>query len=229
MKGNGEERRASEKDSEDLVVLSESARAFVNTYIRFNLRRNPRPATVLEKFFLLLHHNACLAGLRVLAVCFALPRSRVTRVKRGGPSSADRRRKIRNYERCRYVIPISRNTNASAVGQCYLFCVPLPLSLSPSTQRPEGKGHQGPGHQFRNLIRPVPRGVPLSSAEYTVCGADIGWLPALPFPSASRSVLSPRVNHPPPSLFFANSFDGIPAYTRFPECFADLSTRRLSS
>lgn len=132
------------------------SRAFVNTYIRFNLRRNPGRATVLEKFFPLLHHNACLAGLRVLTVYSAPPRNRVTRAKRGGPSSADRRRKIRNYERCRYVIPVFSKYECFR-SRPALFSLPTLPSLS--VQRPGGKGHQGPGHQFRNLIRPVPRSV----------------------------------------------------------------------
>lgn len=65
-KGRGG-KRGRETDSSELVVLSGGMVTFVNTYIRFNLRRNPVRTTVLGKFFLPVHHGACLAGLLALA------------------------------------------------------------------------------------------------------------------------------------------------------------------
>lgn len=67
-------KRAGETDSSELVVLSGGMVTFVNTYIRFNLRRNPVRTTVLGKFFLPVHHGACLAGLLAFARVLLLPR-----------------------------------------------------------------------------------------------------------------------------------------------------------
>lgn len=171
----------------------ERASAFVNTYIRFNLRRNPGRATVLEKFFLLLHHNACLAGLRVLLLCSTSPPCYSSETKRtivrGSPTKNQNVRalSIRNSG-------FLRNTNASAVGQRYLLC-PLPPLFPP-------RGQKVKGTRDRDTSFAILSGryrVPLSSGVCTQSRADIGWLcgfPRHPFHLRFLRLAYPYVDHP---------------------------------
>lgn len=75
----------------------------------------------------------------------------------------------------------------------------------PSPPRPEGKGHQGPGHQFRNLIRPVPS--PLSSSRVYTAWNRYGVTSG-----ATLSICVPFAISPRPSssalLLALNSFHG---------------------
>lgn len=96
-------------------------------------------------------------------------------MKRGGP----RRPATKNQELRPMSIrnsPVFRFTDASAVVSgaiCF-----------PRQRRPEGKGHQGPGHRFRNLIQPAryPPVCTPARGRYGVTSL------APPFPSAFPSL-----------------------------------------